>query len=36
MMLMETDKQEKNPDVSVGVEDNPQICVAEKSVEGDR
>ena len=28
----ETDKQEKVPDVSVGVEDNPQICVAEKSV----
>ena len=29
----ETDKQEKVPDVSVGVEDNLQICVAKKSVE---
>ena len=28
-----TDKQEKVPDVSVGVEDNQQICVTEKSVE---
>ena len=29
----ETDKQEKVPDVSVGVEDNPQDGVTEKSVE---
>ena len=29
----ETDKQEKVPDASAGVEDNPQICVTKKSVE---